>query len=63
MKSKKPATTLFEKGLHLIVDRDHYKALNKTRQWAELISYRTFVRAGACPITAAAAVIVKEFSI
>lgn len=60
---KKPATTLFEKGLHLIVDREHYKALDKTKRWGELVSYRTFVRAGACPVTAAAAVIMKEFSI
>lgn len=62
MKNRKPATTLFEKGLHLIVDREHYRALDKSKRWAELMVYRAEVRRGVYPITAAARVVVAEFA-
>ena len=58
----KPETTLFEKGLHLITEREHYKALDSSKRWIELMAYRARVRGGENPLSAAAAVIVWEYA-
>ena len=50
-----------QKGLHLLMDREHYRTLPVERRASALLAYIEATRAGECPIKTAANLIIKEF--